>query len=141
MITSLLQEKYQPHSILFRNDARVRELEGLPIEHHTIGHAFFIANHLTAERLASIWSRRIGPLIEEYFQKMAQVYPNDYVPYLGLGDMYTSLDRLDQAQVAYEEGYKRAPQNAALVAGGANAVNFLPARYAIKAMAKPMNHA
>lgn len=37
VFTSLLQEKYQPRTILFRNDARVRELEGLPIEHHVVG--------------------------------------------------------------------------------------------------------
>jgi len=37
VITTLLQEQYQPRSIVFRNDARVRELEGLPIEQHTIG--------------------------------------------------------------------------------------------------------
>ena len=37
LITSLLQEKYEPRSIVFRNDARVRELEGLPIEQHTTG--------------------------------------------------------------------------------------------------------
>jgi len=37
LITSLLQERYQPRSIVFRNDARVRELEGLPLEQHTVG--------------------------------------------------------------------------------------------------------
>ena len=37
LITSLLQEQYKPRSILFRNDARVRELEGLPLEQHTVG--------------------------------------------------------------------------------------------------------
>jgi 23S rRNA (cytosine1962-C5)-methyltransferase len=37
LFTSLLQEQYKPRSIVFRNDARVRELEGLPIEQHTVG--------------------------------------------------------------------------------------------------------
>jgi len=37
VVTSLLQEQYQPRTIVFRNDARVRELEGLPIEHHSFG--------------------------------------------------------------------------------------------------------
>jgi len=37
LITALLQEQYRPRSIVFRNDARVRELEGLPIEQHTVG--------------------------------------------------------------------------------------------------------
>jgi 23S rRNA (cytosine1962-C5)-methyltransferase len=37
LITTLLQEQYRPRSIVFRNDARVRELEGLPLEQHIIG--------------------------------------------------------------------------------------------------------
>jgi 23S rRNA (cytosine1962-C5)-methyltransferase len=37
LITSLLQEQYKPRSIVFRNDARVRELEGLPLEQHHVG--------------------------------------------------------------------------------------------------------
>ena len=61
------------------------------------------------------------PQAEQYFHLMAKMYPDDYVPYLALGDMYTSLDRLDDAEVAYEQGYKIAPQNAAIVAGGSNA--------------------
>jgi len=61
------------------------------------------------------------PEAERYFHQMAKLYPDDYVPYLALGDMYTSLDRLDEAEVAYEQGYKLGPQNAALIAGGANA--------------------
>jgi 5-methylcytosine-specific restriction endonuclease McrBC GTP-binding regulatory subunit McrB len=35
--------------------------------HHTVGHAFFMAPLMTAEHLRRIWSRKIGPLIEEYF--------------------------------------------------------------------------
>src|SRR5205085_6598880 len=56
-----------------------------------------------------------------YYHKRAKLYPDDYVPYLALGDMYTSLDRLDEAEVAYEQGYKLGPQNAAIIAGGSNA--------------------
>jgi 23S rRNA (cytosine1962-C5)-methyltransferase len=33
----LLTERYHPHSILFRNDIRVRELEALPLEQKTVG--------------------------------------------------------------------------------------------------------
>ena len=35
--------------------------------HHTIGHTFFMQEHLTRDRLKGIWERKIGPLIEEYF--------------------------------------------------------------------------
>ncbi len=31
LFTTILQERYQPRSIIFRNDSKVRELEGLPI--------------------------------------------------------------------------------------------------------------
>jgi len=61
------------------------------------------------------------PEAENYFHEMTKLYPDDYIPYLALGDMYTSLDRLDEAEIAYEQGYKLAPQNPALVAGGSNA--------------------
>ena len=37
VLTSLLQEQYRPKTILFRNDAKVRELEGLPLETHVVG--------------------------------------------------------------------------------------------------------
>jgi 23S rRNA (cytosine1962-C5)-methyltransferase len=37
LIIEILQEEYQPRSIVFRNDNKVRELEGLPIEQHVIG--------------------------------------------------------------------------------------------------------
>jgi 23S rRNA (cytosine1962-C5)-methyltransferase len=36
-ITKILQERYQPRSILFRNDSRVRELEGLELKQETVG--------------------------------------------------------------------------------------------------------
>jgi 23S rRNA (cytosine1962-C5)-methyltransferase len=37
LITSIITERYQPRSILFRNDSRVRELEGLPLKQETVG--------------------------------------------------------------------------------------------------------
>lgn len=35
--------------------------------HHTIGHAFLMAETMTPQRLARIWRLKIEPLIEEYF--------------------------------------------------------------------------
>ena len=58
---------------------------------------------------------------EKYFQQMAAKYPKDYVPYLALGDMYTALYKFPEAEKSYELAYQRAPQNAALIANGANA--------------------
>ena len=37
LITRILNERYQPRSILFRNDSRVRELEGLELHQQVVG--------------------------------------------------------------------------------------------------------
>src|SRR4051812_42750389 len=37
LVTRILTERYQPRSILFRNDSRVRELEGLDLKVETAG--------------------------------------------------------------------------------------------------------
>ncbi|MGI9100854.1 MAG: tetratricopeptide repeat protein [Terriglobales bacterium] len=57
---------------------------------------------------------------ETYFHKLAASYPNNYVPYLALGDMYLANSRYAEAQTAYEKGWKLAPTNPMIVAGGAN---------------------
>jgi len=36
-------------------------------QHHTIGHTFFMHDHLTYDLLQQVWDRKIGPLIDEYF--------------------------------------------------------------------------
>lgn len=41
--------------------------------HHTIGHTFFMANPMTADRLNRVWKHKIGPLLEEYFIDQADV--------------------------------------------------------------------
>jgi tetratricopeptide (TPR) repeat protein len=56
-----------------------------------------------------------------YFEHLAKVDPSLYVPYLALGDLYTARREFDKAQISYGEGYKFAPQNALIVAGGMNA--------------------
>ena len=39
LVTKLVQERYQPRSILLRNDSRVRELEGLELKQEVVGQA------------------------------------------------------------------------------------------------------
>jgi len=39
LVTAILTERYQPRSILFRNDIKVRELEGLELQQELIGDA------------------------------------------------------------------------------------------------------
>ncbi|MEO5935769.1 MAG: tetratricopeptide repeat protein, partial [Terriglobales bacterium] len=58
---------------------------------------------------------------QKLFLEMARRYPDDYVPHLALGDMFTSLHKFKEALGHYEAAYKLAPSNAAVVANGANA--------------------
>ena len=58
---------------------------------------------------------------ERYFQQFASEYPEDYVPHLALGDLYTSATQFDRANKAYEQAYKRAPQSTVVIANAANA--------------------
>ncbi len=43
------------------------DLRILRDEHHTIGHAFFMAPHFTSDDLRGVWRRKIQPLLGEYF--------------------------------------------------------------------------
>ena len=47
---------------------------------------------------------------ERYFNQLASDYPDDYVPYLALGDLYTAT-AIDRANDSYEQAFKRAPHN------------------------------
>ncbi|MBW8747083.1 MAG: tetratricopeptide repeat protein [Acidobacteria bacterium] len=58
---------------------------------------------------------------EKYFNLLAKDYPSSYVPYLALGDMYTDNREYKKAEEAYARGYKLAPQNSMIVAGGMDA--------------------
>jgi tetratricopeptide (TPR) repeat protein len=58
---------------------------------------------------------------ERYFNQFAADYPDDYVPYLALGDLYTATAQFDRANASYEAAFKRAPQNTVAVANAANA--------------------
>lgn len=48
-------------------DALNEKLSSYLDKHHTIGHTYFMSEHLTSDRLRRIWQRQIQPLIEEYF--------------------------------------------------------------------------
>ena len=58
---------------------------------------------------------------EMYLTRMAAAYPGDHVPYLALGDMFTTMRLFEKAEVNYEKAYKLAPGNAQIIASGANA--------------------
>ena len=52
---------------------------------------------------------------EKYFLKLAELYPQDYVAYFALGDLYTSSKQYDRAQANYE---KALPVGSQECAGG-----------------------
>ncbi|HLK09714.1 MAG TPA: tetratricopeptide repeat protein [Candidatus Angelobacter sp.] len=58
---------------------------------------------------------------EGFFGRMAAAYPNDYVPYMALGDLYTAMKEYPKAQASYEKAHKLAPTNSQIVASGSNA--------------------
>lgn len=57
---------------------------------------------------------------EKYFLKLEELYPNDYVPYFALGDLYTSQRQFDRAQASYKKAYELAPKNALVVSSAIN---------------------
>jgi tetratricopeptide (TPR) repeat protein len=58
---------------------------------------------------------------EGYFLRLAELYPNDHVPYLALGDLYTSEKLFPLAQANYQKAYSLAPKRPLVIARGANA--------------------
>ncbi len=35
-------------------------------------------------------------MADEYFNRLAKAYPDDYVPYLALGDLYTQTEQFER---------------------------------------------
>jgi len=58
---------------------------------------------------------------EKFFDQYASEYPDDYVPFLALGDLYTATREFAKAELNYQKAHKLAPANAIVVANGANA--------------------
>ncbi|MGA8530512.1 MAG: tetratricopeptide repeat protein, partial [Acidobacteriaceae bacterium] len=58
---------------------------------------------------------------EMYFDRLAKADPRLYVPYLALGDLYTSRHDYTKAESFYRKAWGLSPRNASIVAGGMNA--------------------
>jgi tetratricopeptide (TPR) repeat protein len=58
---------------------------------------------------------------EQYFDRLARAYPDDYVAYLALGDLYTATRDYTRALANYEKAHQLAPENAIVIANAANA--------------------
>ncbi len=68
-------------------------------------------NRYALEAMGYIRARKTTTAAAEgYFNQMASDYPDDYVPYLALGDLYTSTAQFDRANASYEQAFKRAPR-------------------------------
>src|SRR4029077_12624665 len=60
-------------------------------------------------------------LAESFFMRAIAAHPKDFAPYLALGDLYTAERKFQQAETNYDNAYQRMPDNALIIAGGANA--------------------
>ena len=60
-------------------------------------------------------------LAETYFTRAIAAHPKDFAPYLALGDLYTAERKFQPAEANYESAYQHMPDNALVIAGGANA--------------------
>jgi len=47
---------------------------------------------------------------EQFFNRLAQSYPDDYIPFLALADMYTDAHDFQRADANYQLAWKRAPK-------------------------------
>ena len=79
-------------------------------------------NRFALEAMGYLYREDNNPqMAEQYFNKLAAAYPNDYVPYLALGDLYVQVKQFDKANTAYGKAYKLAPQNPVVISNAANA--------------------
>jgi len=56
-----------------------------------------------------------------YFLEFARKHPDDYSPYLALGDLYSENRQFPEAQKSYEQAFQRSPGNPLIVSGAMNA--------------------
>ncbi len=79
-------------------------------------------NRFALEALGYL-SRDVGDnkAAEGYFTRMAAAYPDDYVPFVALGDLYTATREFAKAEASYQKAFKLAPSNPQIIAAGSNA--------------------
>jgi tetratricopeptide (TPR) repeat protein len=56
-----------------------------------------------------------------YFLEFAKKHPDDYVPYLALGDLYSANRQFPEAQASYEKAFQKSPNHPLIVSGAMNA--------------------
>ena len=79
-------------------------------------------NRYALEAMGYLYREDNNPkMAAEYFNRLAKDYPDDYIPYLALGDLYAQTKEFQRANENYERAYKRAPENPVIIANAANA--------------------
>lgn len=96
-----------------KEDARKTYLQALAIDPSSpgaLGALGFLAREMADSKAA-----------QDYFEELAKKHPDDYVPYLALGDLHSANRDFTEAQRSYEQAYQRAPSNPLIVSGAMNA--------------------
>ncbi len=79
-------------------------------------------NRYALEAMGYLYREENDPkMAAEYFNRLAKAYPDDYIPYLALGDLYTQTREFQLADDNYQKAYKLAPENPLIIANAANA--------------------
>ena len=79
-------------------------------------------NRYALEAMGYLYREENNPkMAADYFNRLAQDYPGDYVPYLALGDLYTQTHEYERADADYQQAFKLAPENPTIIANAANA--------------------
>ncbi len=55
-----------------------------------------------------------------YFLELAKKHPDDYVPYLALGDLYGANRQFSEAQASYLQAFQKSPNHPLIVSGAMN---------------------
>ena len=80
------------------------------------------ANRNALEAMGYLYREENNPkMAADYFNRLAQAYPGDYVPHLALGDLYAQTREFDKAEEEYQQAFKVAPENPMIIANAANA--------------------
>ncbi len=78
-----------------------------------------------AEALGSLGyvSREMGSseAARGYFLEFEKKHPDNYAPYLALGDLYSANRQFPEAQESYEQAFRRSPGNPLIISGAMNA--------------------
>ena len=64
-------------------------------------------NRYALEAMGYLYREDNDPkMAAEYFNRLAKAYPDDYIPYLALGDLYTQTKQFKLADDNYQQAYK-----------------------------------